>query len=420
MKNVTLNREEINNFKTIWIRIQKAMEEKGIKSVNDLNRMIKQKRGFCPDKSVFSKLKSPEKTEQGYYNISAENLFIIADVLDVSLDYLLTGKEAKNKNSMSVNNLGLSATGISNLLELRHSAESYDSQKIKSTSPYYRNPFNKKLDILNWILEHVDTKTENMDFLTCLYHLVMTRISSYSGGLTEAVFRSVDTYAEEKAYAESVFEVAHPTVYETEERTIHEKKQAKRRLSENRAKYVKKETWNRECRRIFKGYLEDGTVSVSDPVTNDEVLIPLGSPQAALEEQLKKIIKSWQEEYLPIYKEMASKSKEEHRQWLEQEKNKTWNDMKSEDNDEAESLEKYQYEAMTDSQRKLYRLLEYLESHGIEFGHLSEDGTLYLNLEGIDTADISQIMQSAEARGIGIYAVKNGIYAYDEEKAVLN
>lgn len=94
MKKDLLNNNEKEQFREMGSRIDRAMQKKGIKSEKELNDIIRAKRGNCPDRTVYHKIKwPPGGADHTYYNLSSEYLYVIADALDVTTDYLL-GKEA--------------------------------------------------------------------------------------------------------------------------------------------------------------------------------------------------------------------------------------------------------------------------------------------------------------------------------------
>ena len=84
-----LNIQELDDLKTMGNRIENAMKNQNIHSVQELNEKIKKERGDSPDESVYHKIKYPPSG--GTYNLSIAYLLVIADALGVTTDYLLKG-----------------------------------------------------------------------------------------------------------------------------------------------------------------------------------------------------------------------------------------------------------------------------------------------------------------------------------------
>lgn len=287
MKKEMLNQAELNQFKSIWVRIVAAMKENGIDSVAELNRRIEQKRGYCPDKSVYSKLKTPEANIQGYYNISSESLYVIADALNVSLDYLLTGKEHYDADSPNNDySLGLSKNSLEKLRLIFEKAKTYNIDNIIPNSSYYRNPFEKQLDMLNWIIEHVnvteDSETVVLDFLTALYLIIKGRFYGFRGGQTEIVLNEVVNNI-------SLSEI------DCLQTPIEELKEVRNSLLDNRI------------------------IAVGDSISFDEVEVPMPDPKVAIKEHLNKIINDWENEYAPTGDKIEKLQKEEFERWFDNE-----------------------------------------------------------------------------------------------------
>lgn len=412
MKNVMLNKEEINAFKTVYDRIEKAMKERGIESIAELSRMIEEKRGNCPDRSIYPKLKNPPRPEQGYYNLSSESLYVIADMLDVTTDYLLTGTENRPDSSdLSIDSLGLSTKAIKNLRSLKKRASECVDQNAKK-SKYYRNAYNKRLDVLNWILEHDDinqqSTSDQMDFLTSLYYYVMTQFEDFRGGVTEVVLNSFDLFEDEHKYVDSLHHIYNLPVQKYQDRTRDEEKKALQQLEDNRIQYVTAQDWNMGRRRIIQEYINNGRVCITDPVTGDNVYIPLGNPKTAIKERMGEILDDWQREYSSIYNKMA---KTQNAGPAEREELGV--DVRKKDINGKLKYRDPKLYRLTESQMRMYMMLQFLEDNGIEFLHMSDDGKITI----ADESDINmaEILESAE--GTGLYINEEGVLIYDEDKA---
>lgn len=433
MKNIMLTKEEINSFKTVGERIDAKMREKGIKSIAELDRIIKEKRGNSPDRTIYSKLKKPTDPEQGYYNLSAENLYVIADALDVTTDYLLTGNEFVSplSDDVDISKLGLSVKSVKNLIKIKECADNFDPEKIRSTSKYYRNPYNKELDMLNWILEHINVNegedTCNMDFLMSLYHLVMTRFDGYRGGMTQLMLDhlKLSTYDALHDYHDALFRVNNPITYESDEITEHEKEKALERLGECRERYIREEEQNRKMRSIISDFIDDSTVSIMDSVTYDQIRMPLGDPQTSIKEHISAIITNWRKEYTKIYDGMKKKQTDEYNVWLESVKDIPWPgdpDFEYPENDENEEVPedvKYRepyHRALSESEMKLSMLLDFLEDNGLSLTHIGDDGKISVS-EDLSDAQRNAILKKAAREEVGLLLREDGSVVYDENTA---
>ncbi len=89
MKKYLLSEDEIYNFRGISARIKAALKAKGIKSITALNETIKLKRGAGLSHGSACAFISPPKEQNSFHNMTIEHLYVIADALDVTPDYLL-------------------------------------------------------------------------------------------------------------------------------------------------------------------------------------------------------------------------------------------------------------------------------------------------------------------------------------------
>lgn len=419
-----LQKEEINRFKTIYNRIEEAMAIKGYKTIAELNAAITKKRGDCPDKSIYSKLQNPPRLGQEYYNMSIENLYVIADALDVSTDYLLGITDIKVRvDDIEVNALGLSDSSLIKLKSLRSSAVNYDPQKIRSTSRYYLNPYNKVLKVLNWIIDHTDINedeahNDHYDFLTSLYHLIMLNFEEYRGAVMEAVINEAiaNTDSDIENYEQLLYKFQNPVIDETDTET-----ETAEKLRLARRKFIQSEATNEERATILKDIV-DGIVTVGDPVTYDQVRIKLANPHDAFMDSIKNTIEKWNEEYKPIYDKEKEQQKEDYEKWFATVKDELFLAPIEEDTIEKEYLPDNELylspfmRTMNTSEQKKYILYTYIETTELMRMRISADGHVSFANPGI--SNFVDIIKKAESDEIGLYLTEEGSVFYSEDKAM--
>ncbi len=425
-----LGKEEINKFKTIYDRIEKAMKRKGYNSIAELNRAIKDKRGRCPDKSMYSKLQIPPRFGQEFYNLSIENLYVIADALEVSTDYLLGLTEVKERvNDIEVNSLGLDDDALLKLKDIKTHAMNYDGRKFRSTSKYYKNPYDKELEALNWIINHIkvdedEPNNDNYDFLTSVYHLVMLNFDDYRGTMVEAVLNEaqIDAMSEWHNYLDRLYSVKNPVHHMSDEVTRYLAEENEQKLDEARKKIA---LTNESIKRHYN-VLEDikkGIVAVNDPVTYDEVKVVLADPQEAFEKHILKTISEWNQEYRPIYEKQKQQQEEEYQEWLEKNKDWNWSEIDDEEEEDDNVPEELTYRPrwlwnLKENQMKLYMLLEYLEDIELRLMRINVDGELlFYNIRDFSDEAIDEFIAKAKQDGVGIIRKEDGKIYYVPEQA---
>ena len=446
-----LFKEEKNKFATMYDRIEKAMKAKGVNSVAELNALITEKRGSCPDKSIYSKIQTPPRIDQDFYNMSIENLYVIADALDVSTDYLLGITEIKKRvNDIEINSLGLNDDSIVILKEIKEQAESYAPEKIHSASRYYRNPYNKVLDALNWIIEHINVNedefhNDNYDFLTTIYHMVMLNFPDYRGAIVEAVLNGAqnDSYKEWDKYYDLLSRYENPIDYgpavevehegdeefsgfiETIDVTGNRHAEVKQALDEARKNLVKMHEWRAHDRKVMED-IKNGIIAVNDPVTYDDVRITLADPQDVFKKHLFEIVQDWNEEFKPTYLRKKEQQKADYDEWFEKVKDEPWptdSDFEYEEEDEEEVVpdellfRRQWLCGLSETEMKLYMLLEYFEKSELKLIRVSDEGeVLIANLKETSNEAISEFVSKAEEDGVGIYFQDEKIF-YSSERA---
>ncbi len=418
-----MEREEINQLSTIYKRIKEAMKEKGYNTTAELNAAIEERRGFCPEKSLYTKLQKPEdeNPEQGFYNMSIKNLFILAEALDVSTDYLLGRNKIKMPaDKLPAGSLGLSDKSLVKLKEIHEAASTYDPSKIHSTSRYYLNPYSKVLEMLDWIICHTDINEEEEvceqhDFLTTLYQLVMLNFEDYRGAVMEAVINSaqLDTYKERDLYEDLLYRYKNPVIGEDQSQIAEE-------LQKARKAYVLSEEANEQSRRILED-IKNGIVSIGDPVTYDQVRVRLADPHDTMQKHIKQIIESWNTEYKYMYDREKEQQEKEYAEWM---KNISGGmefpiseDISEEDDVKPEHLYLPPFmRSMTVLQQKKYMAYEYMENTALEKMQIAKDGSVSFSNPGIK--DFISIIKKAEMDRVGLYITDNGEVRYSSEKAM--
>ncbi len=417
MKNSLLTEREVHSFKGILDRIDAAMKDCGIANYAELNKRITEKRGTCPPLSTYTKMQS-KSYDDSFYRISIDNLYVIAEELNVTTDYLL-GKPANETGSKVLSINGLSKTALKNLENISGKADPF----VGSSSKYYRTRAEKKMAALNWILEHInmDDQNANNDFLEAIYFLVMTRFENHRGGDTEIVLNSIDTHEEFNEYKKALFRLKHPVHFDDGNGHLitHEDIDQQNVHSARRA-YVEREWWNRERRYTINQFLKNNAVNIVDPVTHDSIWVSLGNPLDTIKKCLMDIIEDWQEEYGDTYEKLKKRQKDEEDAWLKEVENEPYPgdpdyiypEIEEEEEVPEELLYREPYlRGLNESQMKMYMMLQFLEDNAIELESMSDDGKLRLKGE-----ELLKKLQIAEKQGVGIYS-KDKQFFYDEQKA---
>ncbi len=414
MSKEMLNQEEKNRLGTIYDRIETALKRKGFKTVSEMNDAIKRKRGKAPDKSLFSKLQCPPRLKQEYYNMTIDNLLVIADELDVSTDYLLGLSENISRNDdKKINSLGLSDESLDILINIRKKARTYPCEKIKSTSRYYVNPYYKVLRMLNWIIQHINVSDEinERDFLSNLYNAVMLRFdkkSATANALVNSLIRS--TFKEQKKYEELLNSFQHTYIEEGDKQMMRSE------LAKARLAYLKKKKENEENRKVLQELLE-GVVSVGDPVSFDQTKVKLADPYDSFFNDMRIIIDDWRNEYSGIYERKRKAQDDEYAEWARNKANELFDGPRDEGVDETVPEPSYippYLRNMSVSEQKEYLLALYAEENGL--GNMSIDSNGQATIPKMDSDIIKQI-KIAEEDKTGLYLAENGKVMYSEDRA---
>ncbi len=418
-----LSAEEKNNLGRIRERIEKAMERKGYKTVSDLSQAIKKKRKDCPDKSIYSRFQYPPHLDKNHYSIRIDNLLVIADGLGVSTDYLLGLTETMERaDSIRNYSLGLSDSSLQKLAEIRRKSKEYPSEKVKSESRYYLNPYMKILRILNFVIEHINVDMENEgnyenDFLTVLYYLVMLRFDNKSA-MTEAVVDSLinATFEEYDKYEKLLEEYQHVHMEEDDKESIIKK------LEEARQAYVRNISINERNRSVLKDVL-NGIVTVADPVTYEQTRIRLSDPYESFTNKLLEIIHNWRDEYNVIYEKEKEQQNKTYKKWASNVSKEIIANGGLEDEDmENEELDVPTYlspkmRKMPVSEQKMYFLYLYIEKTELKNMTIGSNGAV--NFSNTDHPDFMKLIKKAEKDKTGLYVTKTGEIKYSEMKAMM-
>lgn len=203
--NNIITKKEKENIKNLWNRIERVMVEKyhiskekctgaGLMHLIENNRKKEDETLGIPSYDFFNNLKNKESYKNEYCNIQLENLYMIANGLDVSADYLMG-----RSDNMDLTGTGLSQKAVNKLLNIKKKADNYDYRKcfqyyqdIKHANvflnrkdresnaipQFFENPYAKRIKILNYIIENIDESNsgENFDFLVLLYWMVFLRL----------------------------------------------------------------------------------------------------------------------------------------------------------------------------------------------------------------------------------------------------
>ncbi len=415
MKKKLISKEEAQNLRNMAQRIKVARKLKGFKSNEELNNAIKEKRGDCPNKSLYTKIETPPEYKQDFYNMKIESLIAIADALDVSTDYLLglTDEPAQLKNK-EIGAIGLSGKAIKKLEEVHKNAKDFKTEYYHSTSKYYRNPYEKELDILNWIIEHIDVKENERDnnehdFLTSLYQIVMLNFEDYRGSIVEAVINDaqINSYSDWDEYGKYLFEYQNPVTYASEEMDSYEHDMIKQNLYIARRKVVEFYSLNKGKRSVLEE-LKNGVVSISDPLTYDEVKIRFADPQEMLKKHLLAVIDTWNKEYLKTYEENRIQQEKEIQEWLNRTKDISYQpveDHVDEDIDEVIPDEllfrRRAFSSYDEEKMKLYMLIEYLEKTPFTLIRIADNGEVIFYGDHSEE-EIKDFIEQATKDGVGL------------------
>lgn len=449
-----LRKEEKNRFSTIYSRIEEAMKGTPYSNMAELDRAIAEDRGGSPGQSFYTKLSKDRQTKgEKFTNITIENLYVIAEKLNVTTDYLLGYQRKVQEDEIDFSELqylGLSEVALKKLFATNNSALEYDPKKIRSGSRYYRNPYHKVLDALNWIISHIDVNedeqhNDNYDFLTTIYHMVMLNFPDYRGAIVEAVLNGAqnDSYKEWDKYYDLLSRYENPIDYGPAVEVEHEgdeelsgfietigvtgnrHAEVKRALDEARKNLVKMHEWRAHDRKVMED-IKNGIIAVNDPVTYDDVRITLADPKDVFKKHLFEIVQDWNEEFKPTYLRKKEQQKADYDEWFEKVKDEPWptdSDFKYEEEDEEDVVpEELLYRrqwlcCLSEMEMKLYMLLEYFEKSELKLIRVSDEGeVLIANLRETSNEAISEFVSKAEEDGVGIY-FQDGKIFYSPDRA---
>lgn len=422
-----LKKEEINSLATIYDRIEDALKDSPYNTMAELDRAINEERGSSPGQSLFSRLSQGRlKKSETFHNITAENLFVIADKLNVTTDYLLGFQRripAEEIDFSTFQVLGLSEKSAKILYELNNKARDYDPQKIKSPSRFFKNPYGKIFAALNWIIQHIDTNpddstTDEYDFLTTVYHLVMLNFPDYKGALLDAILDNAksDTFSEWKAYFESLANLNDNNVSFDHTMACQDLERARLKLAKMNNRRINE-------RRTMED-LKHGIITLSDPVTYDNVRITLADPKEVFSKRLIAILQNWNSEFQPIYGRKQAQQKDEYDKWFEEASSLDWhavsdtNESNSDDDvPEALLYRRPSLHSLSEEEMKFYMLLEYLEASDFALVKIEDNGMVRLaNWENLSADAIQAFIKQAEADGVGLF-YKEGNLFYSSELA---
>lgn len=411
MKKEMLSPDEKTRTLGILRRIRTAMEAKGIETWVELNHYIEDKRGAAPQLNMYTKMQSKIK-EDILYDMSLENLIVIADALDVSTDYLI-GMPDKRTPSSNIEIRGLSEKAIKNLEKL---SDSFDDN-TRRFNKYQKNEAEKRMAALNWILEHVDLSDDTEDFLLEIYLYVMTNFTQFCGGNMELALNSIWTEKEYTVYHNNLKSII-VTGTDLDSRSLD-------KLNESRKNYVRAESYNRLLRRNRIEFLKDGIVDITDLVTYDRAKIHLGSPYDSIIRYIREILDKWREEYVPIYKALCKSQKADEKAFEKNTADVIWPgepgfkiDPRSKKEEQARLM--YRNPMLSDfseNDMKMYMMLEYLEKVGICFDGLGDDNELFISKDDSSQEELADLIREGEQAGVGIYIREDGSFAYSATHA---
>lgn len=416
-----LTNAEIRKLKGIYKRITDACEKKGYKNIAELNAEITKKRGIGPGRSLYSKLRKAAEPDEDYYNITSQNLLVIADALDVSVDYLLGRQEEEPDQNNVLTNLGLSEKSAQNLKRMHEGALNKKTRKnLETNSTYYRTPDQKQLDALNLILEHVNTDNNgddygNYDFLTTVYQLVKLRLTD-KGTLSFLVSEDVEKTIDEdrNMYLEALKKASDDNGDKT--------------LSGKRKKFLISDPVC-QSKKKFLRFFEQGIMSYSDPLTNDDVNVCMSDPKKMQEERIISILNEWRDEYSQEREKFESKDRDDFDKWVK----RITAEMKKEENQDEGDQENDAYvpdwlmyrdpflRDFSESQMKKYLAYLVLEKHPYEDGNLyiDEDGiVITIDDDGENGLPAFSLLVDDDMKKAGFFkSEKDGLVHYDESVA---
>jgi len=397
---------------TMADRIKAAVGGKEL-TINELLDMVNSQ---CGEKSIS---KGTISTALSYktkiYNFTAKNLMALAKTLNVSVDYLLGLSNTKETSEYS--SLGLSEESVDVLKDLMDSVKSHTNRqntlKISNAK--------KKLDVINWILEHEANSNDN--FLLSLYNYIMCGFDSYKGTtmdiFVEEANRNIDKELDEYINCVREYQMYSADDYVDSVLAPSNKDNLLKKLAESRCNYIRYQSFNQDLSEDLELYNDTRCVFVSDPQTYDELALTLPSPQKLIQITIEDILEKWHKEYDEVYQKRVKQIKE--RTKIKDSDFSSYEDYLAslEDSEDDEFIldEEIMYRPrdtydFSEEEMCKYLLCEFLEKTPLQISRIRSDNELIFFKHNLSEDEINRILHISQESGIGLVR-KNDKFFFD-------